>query len=126
MGHFFTVRAFIDCDNEELEGIREMVRGFGVQNKFDVEPEIAELYRRGWCFRAPMNWVQHAFYGGSVKSSGRLMVLDDLKRIAEAFPEVEGMVIIDDDDFEDREGELPREVWSIKNGKLLLMSKERT
>lgn len=91
-----------------------MIRDFGSSNRADVDREHADLYRRGWCFRdVEMNWVKHAFYGGSVRENGRELVLSDIANIAKSFPEVEGMVVIDSDD-----GDV-HEIWSIKDGELI-------
>ena len=113
MARYFTVRAFIDCDDEELSGIKAFVADLGESNDVGLEPERAALYRRGWCFRdADMNWCKHAFYGGSVRADGRELVLTDIARLAALFPDAEGMVVINDD-----EGE-PREFWVIADGRL--------
>lgn len=115
MSRYFTIRSFIDCDDEELTGIKAMVEALGSANDSGVDAERAELYRRGWCFRdAKMNWVKHAFYGGSVRESGRELVLSDIANIVKSFPAVEGMVVIDSDD-----GDV-HEIWSIKHGELAL------
>lgn len=120
MSRYFTIRCFIDCDDEEQAGIKAMVRDFGSSNEAGVDRERAELYRRGWCFRdAEMNWVKHAFYGGSVRDNGRELVLSDIANIARSFPEVEGMVVIDSDDGDDHE------IWSIKDGELVKVADER-
>ena len=114
MSRFFTIRAFIDCDEEEQAGIKAMVADFGSANNVGVDDESATLYRCGWCFReVDMNWVKHVFYGGSVRENGRDLVLSDIESVAKSFPEVEGMVVIDSEDGNDSE------IWSIKDGKLL-------
>ncbi len=113
MAKYFTIRCFIDCDEEEQLEIRKLVTQLGGENKLGVDCERARLYREGWCFRDKvMNWMQHAFYGGSVRSDGKSLVMEDIARIAKELPEIEGMIVIDDD-----EGDFHEE-WDIANGQL--------
>ena len=114
MSQYFTIRAFIDCDDDELVGIKALIQSLGTVNDLGIDDERAALYRQGWCFRdIDMNWIKHAFYGGSVRGNGRDLVMADIAKIANSFPQVEGMVVIDNDDGD------AREFWIIKDGQLI-------
>lgn len=113
MGHFYNVRGFLDCDDDEQRDIYSLIK----QLKESIPPDImidsdaASLYRKGWCFReATINWVNHVFYGGSLRANGKVLVFRDLTVIAQRFPEIEGKFFVEDD-----EGEF-EEIWLVSDG----------
>ena len=112
MGKYFNVRGFVDCTYADLDAIRSIVAEYrGSGERFDISDESVDLYLAGWLYQErEINWIAHAFFGASMRSGGVDLVLDQLRRIAESIPEVEGVFFVDDD-----EGG-PSRRWEVANG----------
>ncbi|MCM1968013.1 hypothetical protein [Streptomyces sp. G1] len=114
MSRYFNVRGFLDCDYVDLDTIQAVVaqdRARGAQ--FHLPEETVALYLDGWVYqKREINWIAHAFFGASVKSGGVDLILDQLMRLAELIPELEGVFFVDDD-----EGG-PSRQWDVSNGRV--------
>ncbi|WP_367129344.1 hypothetical protein [Saccharothrix sp. HUAS TT1] len=112
MSRYANIRGFLDCDWEDFAVIRKIVAEVAAQHRDRVfSEEVLADYCSGWVFQPKVvNWVAHAFYGGSVKLVNEDLLLDQLRGIAAALPEIEGVFYVDDD-----EGE-KRLLWTVHNG----------
>jgi acyl carrier protein phosphodiesterase len=111
---YFNVRGFLDCDYSDLDVIRDVVEQYRSRGtQFHLTEETVALYMDGWLYqKREINWIAHAFFGASMKSGGVELVLDQLERIAELIPELEGAFFVDDDEG----GHSGR--WEVANGRV--------
>ncbi|MER7411664.1 hypothetical protein [Streptomyces cacaoi] len=113
MSRFYNVRGFIDCDYPELEKIREIVRGSREGPEASLlEPDTFDLYTAGWLYQErKMNWVAHAFFGGSMRRPGVDLIFSHVTSISEEIPDAEGVFFIESD-----EGDNQR--WIMSHGRV--------
>jgi hypothetical protein len=77
---YVSIRGWLECDDEQLAAIREIVSTGG-----------DDLYPGGWAFpRAPFNWTRYVFFGGDVRQEtvvGFLGQLGEIARIPASDPD---------------------------------------
>ncbi|MFJ7155515.1 hypothetical protein ACIQUQ_11305 [Streptomyces sp. NPDC101118] len=112
MAQYFNVRGFIDCDYQDLDVIRNVVDQFSDSGgEFHLSEESVSLYLGGWVYQQrEINWIAHAFFGAVMRLGGVDLVFSQLKRIAEAVPDLEGLFFVDDE-----EGG-PTAQWKVADG----------
>ncbi|MEW2073097.1 hypothetical protein ACFZAG_18380 [Streptomyces sp. NPDC012403] len=114
MSRYFNVRGFLDCDYGDLDVIRDVVAQYRNRAaEFQLTEDVVALYMDGWlCQKREINWIAHAFFGASMKKGGVDLVLEQLERLAELIPGLEGVFFVDDD-----EGG-PSRRWDVTSGRV--------
>lgn len=73
MGVYVSVRGWLECDDEQLVRVREI-----------ISAHDDNFYNGGWAFPAkPFSWTSYAFYGGDLRDHEAHWLLEELKEITE-------------------------------------------
>ncbi|MBM3224787.1 MAG: hypothetical protein FJZ47_13415 [Candidatus Tectomicrobia bacterium] len=123
MGHYVSVRGWIEIDPEKLPYVRHLLQEFpNASGENVLTPEQVRLYAQGWVLAEDSpNWTKYCFYGADIRREALAWLLAQVRMLAQTLHEgdeiggdtaqrYDGMFCIDDD-----EGELSL-VWYLKNG----------
>lgn len=86
MGYFFSLRGWLETDEEERDIVIETL-----QSMIDSEDDVSKLYLKGWCWcNVIINWTSYIFYGADVRPEGLDQMEDTLARLLKLCPELRG------------------------------------
>ncbi len=120
MGHFVSIRGWIECEEEDIPKIKEINDYFcrSYANHL-IKQETKELYQKGWQIpKEFINWSAYVFYGADIREYHTDFIKDQIVAIAEFNEEIEGYFHVDDD-----EGNI-KLCWKLCKGELIVS--ERT
>jgi len=114
MSKFILIRGWLDCSYEDVGPIRDIVEEhWSTALDYGLSADSATLYSTGWMFPAsPINWISVVSFGADVDQRATPFLYDALVKIAKAYPDVDGVFHLDDE-----EGENPRK-WTVCGGKV--------
>ena len=133
MGHYVSVRGWIEVDPEKLPRVKYLLQEFpNTSGEGVLTPEQVRLYAQGWVLTEDSpNWTKYCFYGADIRREALSWLLEQVRVLAqalhdgdepcgEAVQRCDGMLCIDDD-----EGDLSL-VWYLKDGAVLERTQHHT
>jgi hypothetical protein len=126
MGHYVSVRGWLEVDAAVLPRVKQLVQAFpSCAGESVLTPEQVRLYAQGWVLGADShNWTTYCFYGADLRREALPCLLVQLRTLAQVVaeadarpgsgtPRYDGVFFVDDD-----EGELSV-VWYVKSGEVI-------
>ena len=126
MGHYVSVRGWIEVDTEKLPRVKHLLQEFpNTSGEGVLTPEQVRLYAQGWVLAEDSpNWTKYCFYGADIRREALAWLLAQVRVLAQtlhdgdelrgdAVQRYDGMLFIDDD-----EGDLSL-VWYLKDGAVM-------
>ena len=133
MGHYVSVRGWIEVDPEKLARVKHLLQEFpNTSGEGVLTPEQVRLYAQGWVLAEDSpNWTKYCFYGADIRREALAWLLAQVRVLAqtlhdgdepcsEAAQRCDGMLCVDDD-----EGDLSL-VWYLKEGVVLERTQHHT
>ena len=127
MGHFVSVRGWLEIDKQMEPGVLKLVKHFSENAPtFGITSEEGEFYLQGWVFpEKHINWTKYIYYGADVRVRGLDFLKEHFKEIAEKIwlmdteikDYVTGFIFVDD------ESGKPFLFWKLEEGKLTEVNK---
>lgn len=125
MGHYVSVRGWIEVGADILPRIKQLVQEFPHTSGDGVlTPEQVRLYAQGWVVAEDgPNWTRYCFYGADIRREGLAclhtqirviakMLMEDEERQGDVASRYDGVFFVDDD-----EGETSL-IWYVKDGEV--------
>lgn len=109
MGVYVSVRGWLECNDEQLVRVREIIAAHD-----------DNFYNGGWAFPTkPFSWTSYVFYGGDLRDHEAHWLLDELQEIAGIPPSDEDGGDVRGFFLASHEIEGSTE-WRLREGKLLV------
>lgn len=115
MGKYVSIRGWIECEEKDIEKIKE-IRNYFIQNypEYELDLDKRKLYQSGWNFPgAIINWTAYVFYGADIREYHSDFIKKQVEEIAKLNLDITGYFLIDDHDGENKV------CWQIFSGKLI-------
>ncbi|MBU6953377.1 MULTISPECIES: hypothetical protein [unclassified Hahella] len=101
MSRSLSVKGWLECTEEDVVLIRDLVERLPDLEDIPIEPTKVEKYSFGWVLNPrPKGWMCYAFYGYDIRSRDVDYVYWKLEKITALIPELNGYFQIDDFDAE--------------------------
>ncbi|NLL64159.1 MAG: hypothetical protein GX241_08060 [Ruminococcaceae bacterium] len=120
MGHFVSIRGWIECEEGDIIFIKEIMDNFCRNyTKHFIKEETKKLYQKGWQIPNEfINWSAYIFYGADIREYHTDFIKDQIIAIAASNKEIEGYFHVDDD-----EGNI-KVSWKLYKGELIVSERK--
>lgn len=111
MGHYVSVRGWIEVDPERLPRVRHLLQEFSNTSGENVlTPEQVRLYTQGWVLAEDSpNWTKYCFYGADIRWEALGWLLAQVRVLAQTLHDgdemdgdtaqrYDGMFCVDDEE----------------------------
>ena len=120
MGHYVSVRGWIECDKSNFSAIEKVIDKYRMDFlKYSISQEIAELYQKGWQIpKDVINWTAYVFYGADIRQYNLDFIKDQIIEIGKIDEDIRAYFFIDDDE------NIENYNWKLLEGVLLEFQRE--
>lgn len=84
MGTYISIRGWIECREEQITLIREVIALFvSKAERYGFDAQCAAMYNQGWVIpETHINWTHYIFYGADIRIQRLDYVRDQLKTLS--------------------------------------------